>query len=193
MEEVSPGLGAAFAGLASHNMAPSESVGILATILARQQRADGSWAFVFHREPVQSSPFMTTAYVIRSLKTYMPASLAKERDERIGNALKWVADKPAKTNEDRTFRLLALKWAGAAKEDIAKASAELQRTQRPDGGWAQFNGPSPFGPGYDRSDAYATGRRSMPYTTAGWRRRTRSISAASNTCSGLRTKTGRGS
>jgi ankyrin repeat protein len=158
MEEFAPGLGSGLVGLASHNLPPRESIGILTTILARQQRPDGSWAFVFHREPVQSSPFMSTAYTIRGLKTYMPQDLAKERDERIANALKWVVNTPARTNEDRTFKLLAMKWAGGSAEDISKASADLLRTQKPDGGWAQFSGPSPFGPGYDRSDAYATGQ-----------------------------------
>ena len=50
-----------------------------------------------------------------------------------------------------------MKWAGAPQTEIDRAAADILRAQKADGGWAQFSGSCQFGPGYDRSDAYATG------------------------------------
>ncbi len=157
MEEFTPAIGVSFAGLAQHGVAPSEATDAMTTILARLQRPDGSWGYGFDRAPVQSSLFMTTAYAIRVLKTYLPGALSAERQERIANAKAWLIATPAKNNEDRAFRLLGLKWAGAPETEIAKAVAEIRAVQRPDGGWAQFSDAKSCPPGYGRSDAYATG------------------------------------
>ena len=146
MSEFSPGVSSTFAGLIQHNAPRTEATDAMATILARQQMPNGGWGFYLHREPIQSSWFMTTAYSIRALKNYLPESLAKERDQRIARALTWLKATPAKNSEDQTFRLLALKWAGAAKSDIDIAVMEICSKQRADGGWAQFFTASPAGP-----------------------------------------------
>jgi hypothetical protein len=130
---------------------------IFTTLLARQQEENGSWGFGINREPLESSPFTSTAYALRVLHTYAPPALEAERKERVQKALAWLMATPAQTTEDRAFRLLGLKWAGAPKAEIDKAIADVRRTQRKDGGWAQFQGASFAGAGFTRSDAYATG------------------------------------
>jgi len=55
----------------------------------------------------------------------------------------------APETEDKTFRLMGLRWAGAGDELVREAVVVLLREQREDGGWAQL----PTLP----SDAYATG------------------------------------
>lgn len=157
MGEAAPGFSATLCGLASHEVPRTEAIGIMATIFARQQGENGAWKFVFHREPLQSSIFETTAYGVRAIKTYLPDSLAKERDERVAKAMKWLIETPAVTSEDRAFRLLGLKWAGASQDEIDRAAADILKAQRADGGWAQFSSPRAAQPGFDRSDAYATG------------------------------------
>jgi ankyrin repeat protein len=157
MQELVPGVSMTYCGLAAHEAPKSEALGIVATIMARQQTPDGAFHFVFHREPLQSSQFMTTAYAVRTMKAYLPDSMAKERDERVAKALDWLQKTPAVTNEDRAFRLLGLKWAGGSQSDIETATADLLRTQKADGGWAQFSSAFAGGPGFDRADAYATG------------------------------------
>jgi ankyrin repeat protein len=157
MGEAAPGFSISLCGLVSHEVPRTEAIGIMATIFARQQHESGAWQFVFHREPLQSSIFETTAYGVRSIKMYLPDALAKERDERIAKAMDWLIKTPAVTSEDRAFRLLGLTWAGASQAEIARATADIVKAQKADGGWAQFTGPCQFGPGYDRSDAYATG------------------------------------
>jgi ankyrin repeat protein len=157
MNELSPEVGSTLTALDSHGAPRGEAVEALATLLARQQMADGAWGYGFDREPIQSSRFTMTAYAVRVLNAYAPASLDSERQERIGKALAWLVTTPAQTNEDRAFRLLGLKWAGAPPKEIEKAAADIRRTQRRDGGWAQFTGPTTAGAGFTRSDAYATG------------------------------------
>lgn len=178
MEEFSPVIGVSFAGLAQHGIPANESIEAMTTILARLQRPDGSWGYGFDRAPVQSSLFMTTAYAIRVLNNYLPAALSAERQERIAKAKTWLIATPAKNNEDRAFRLLALKWAGAPETEIARAVAEIRAVQRVDGGWAQFSNAKSSLPGYSRSDAYATGKSlyalyiggGIPSTAAVYRR-----------------------
>jgi ankyrin repeat protein len=158
MQEFPPLVGGAFAALNSHGKPSTEALAAMTTILARQQAADGGWKYGFERAPQQSSRFTFTAYAIQAMKAYLPAPLAKERDERIARAVAWMTATPAVTNEDRTFKLLGLKWADAPQAAIAQAKADLLKTQRPDGGWAQFAGATPAGDVFRRSDAYATGQ-----------------------------------
>jgi ankyrin repeat protein len=157
IDDLSPVFGASLSGLGTHAVPSNEVIEIFTTLLARQQAADGSWGFGINREPIESSPFTSTAYALRVLNTYAPPSLEAERKDRVQKALAWLVATPAQTTEDRAFRLMGLKWAGAPKSEIEKAKADLKRTQRRDGGWAQFQSATYAGPGYTRSDAYATG------------------------------------
>ncbi|MBC8137355.1 MAG: ankyrin repeat domain-containing protein [Fibrella sp.] len=158
MEEFAPAVSVSFTGLAQHGVPTSEATAAMTTILARQQRGDGSWGYGFARAPAQSSIFMATAYTIRALNVYLPTELAVERRDRITKARAWLIATPATNSEDRAFRLLALKWAGASESEIAKAVFEIRSVQRPDGGWAQFSDAKAAPPGYSRSDPYATGQ-----------------------------------
>lgn len=158
VKEYAPMASTTFFGLASHGVVKTETTDAMATVLARQQEADGSWKFYFHRAPSQSSPFMTTALSVQMLAGYAPESLNAERDACISKAKNWLLSNPATTNEDRIYRLLGLRAAGASETEIASAVAQLRSTQRPDGGWAQFSKATPEGRSYSRSDAYATGQ-----------------------------------
>ncbi len=59
---------------------------------------------------------------------------------------------PAQTTEEKTFRLLGLRWSGMTADDasVKEAVKALLSDQGPDGGWAQI--PS------RQADAYATGQ-----------------------------------
>lgn len=148
-----------FAGMAAHRQPPTAGTGAMAMVLARQQAPDGPWRFSFQRVPQQSSFFTTTALAIRALRAYGPRASAAEVAERVGRAKQWLLAAPAEKSEDRSFRLLGLKWAGASPAERQKAIDELRAEQRPDGGWPQL--PSML------SDAYATGQALYALHVAG--------------------------
>jgi Prenyltransferase and squalene oxidase repeat len=87
---------------------------------------------------------------MRAIQVYAPKTQRAEYEKAVQLASGWLVKAEPKSNEDRAFQLLGLKWSKAGKEIIRKAAAELLATQRADGGWGQL--PSMA------SDAYATGQ-----------------------------------
>ena len=75
--------------------------------------------------------------------------IAEKIAKRVETARRWLIKTPGKETEDRVFRLLGLKEAGAGEKEIAAAAWELLKTQRADGGWSQLDD--------GESDPYATG------------------------------------
>jgi ankyrin repeat protein len=157
--EAAAGFSYMMSGLATNNYPKDQAIETNALFLARLQDEDGRWSFAFHREPLQSSHFATTALSIRILKQYGAKENAQEISGRIEKAKQWIIKTPATSNEDKTFRLLGLQWAGADKQEIEKAAKELKSAQRTDGGWAQLADM--------RSDAYATGQALWALNQAG--------------------------
>ncbi len=146
-------------GMAAAEQKPDRASEAMAMVLARQQSKDGSWTFSAPRVPMQSSFFSTTALAVKSLMIYGPKSQQADIADRIRRARAWLAKTPAKTSEDRTFRLLGLKWAGASTPQIKSAMAEVRADQHSDGGWAQLPTMN--------SDAYATGQALYSLNTGG--------------------------
>jgi ankyrin repeat protein len=128
---------------------PSPLTDALAHYLVLEQTQDGSWKTRFYRPPADASPFTFTALALRGLQRYAPQGRHAEIQTRIARARAWLLQTPAPETEDKTWRLLGLRWAGADEESLQEAVALLLREQRTDGGWAQL----PSLP----SDAYATG------------------------------------
>jgi ankyrin repeat protein len=145
--------------LDAHGYAPTETTDAWARYLRMLQLPDGRWRITIHRPPIESSDIEVTAMTLRALAKYGPKAQRAEYDRRVRAAGAWLASAHAATNEDRTFRLLGLAWAGAPRPAIAAAVRELRATQRPDGGWAQID--------TLESDAYATGQALVALQTAG--------------------------
>jgi ankyrin repeat protein len=157
IQEVTPVYTFALAGLAAHRQPANEATAAMAQVLARQQFPDGHWQFALYRVPMQSSYFTYTALAVQALQAYAPKGA--ERTDRLRRAREWLLSAPTENNEDRAFRLLGLKWAGASQEQRRKAVEELRAGQRSDGGWAQL--------GSLQSDAYATGQALYALQVAG--------------------------
>ncbi|MBX7134934.1 MAG: ankyrin repeat domain-containing protein [Fimbriimonadaceae bacterium] len=119
-------------------------------ILGKQQKSEGCWTFSLPRVPMQSSIFTMTAYSIQALNAYGDQSKKAEVQAQIQKAKDWLLNATPKTSEDRAFRLLGLKWAGASDKELSDAIAAIRADQRPDGGWSQLPNM--------QSDAYATGQ-----------------------------------
>jgi len=86
---------------------------------------------------------------MRALWKFGAATDREQISRRRDAAREWLVKTPAKDTEDRVFRLLGLKEAGAPEKEVAAAAFELLQAQRADGGWSQLD--------KGESDAYATG------------------------------------
>ena len=133
--------------LAGHK--PDDTTEAVVEYLLKTQAERDHWRTTANRPPTEASDFTTTYVVIRGLRTYGSKTQKELIEKRIEAAREWLIKTPAKDTEDRVFRLLGLKEAGAGEKEIASAAWELAKTQRDDGGWAQVESSS--------SDAYATG------------------------------------
>lgn len=140
------------AGYAAEHREPDAFTDTVARYLLRKQRLDGRFAAYGVRAPMEGNEFTTTALTIRSLAVYTPEEDTATAEAVIGKARTWLANTPTKTNEDRAFRLLGLRWANADAPTLRRATEELLANQNDDGGWSQL----PYQ--LLSSDAYATGQ-----------------------------------
>lgn len=159
MNEVTSGYAWLMNGMVSQNDPVTPEAGAMAMVMGRQQTPDGFWSFSLPRAPMQSSFFTMTALAVRALNAYAPKSDAKEVAERTAKARAWLAATPAKSSEDRAFKLLGLLWSVGLDKDRKAAITEIRKDQRPDGGWSQ----TPT----SQSDAYATGQALYALNQAG--------------------------
>jgi N-acyl-D-amino-acid deacylase len=96
---------------------------------------------------------------MRALQLYSPKVDAAAYRKSIALAADWLAHAESLNNEDRTWRLVGLAWAGTNKPATQKAMQELLTTQKPDGGWSDLQSM--------KSTAYATGKSMVALRVAG--------------------------
>lgn len=151
--------------LADGGWKPDATTAAVAEYLLLRHKDRDHWPSSSNRPPSEATPLATTYVALRGLADYGIADQAERIAARRAQALKWLLQTPAKDNEDRVFRLLALKSAQAQSGDIEKAAQELISKQRDDGGWAQLDSGEP--PAATQSDAYATGTALVALYDAG--------------------------
>jgi ankyrin repeat protein len=136
--------------LAAAGSARDDTTDALVHYLTLKQAKDGRWRTTLFRPPANDGDFTATALAVRGLQRFGPPGRGEEITRRVARARDWLFSAIPRTTEDRTFQLLGLTWAGAAKGDIDQAAAGLLAEQRKDGSWSQLASM----PG----DAYATGQ-----------------------------------
>ena len=138
---------------------PDEATAAVAGYLLKYQADKDHWRVTSNRPPSEASNFTTNYLALRGLRVFgttdQKEAIAKRRDA----VREWLLKAPTKDTEDRVFRLLALKEAGARDEAVREAAQAVLKTQRPDGSWSQLDGK----PG----DAYATGSALVALHEAG--------------------------
>jgi hypothetical protein len=186
--------GYALLALEAAGWEPDETTDAVAHYLKAVPGRRNHWLAQSQRPPSESSDFTATALALRGLHAFEPRAASSTHNRRDSKptveptppeaqqrveALKWLLQTQPRETEDRVFRLWGLKYAGAGPKDLDAAVADLIRTQRPDGGWSQLDGPAPAGPpktpkdqgrgsaDAHSSDAYATGSTLVALHLAG--------------------------
>jgi ankyrin repeat protein len=136
-------------GIFAEGVPPSARTDGIVHHLVTIQASDGRWVNNLPRPPMQSSDVTATALSIHAIKSYGWPGRKEEFAASIEHARKWLWTVAAESNEESTFQLLGLHWAGEPTERLTYMARRLVRKQRQDGGWAQL-------PTLE-SDAYATG------------------------------------
>jgi Squalene-hopene cyclase C-terminal domain len=96
---------------------------------------------------------------MRALQLYAPKLDRAAYDRAIQLAASWLAKAQSSNNEDRSYRLLGLAWAGKDQEATRSAMREVLARQRPDGGWSDLESME--------SSVFATGRSLYALQIAG--------------------------
>lgn len=138
---------------------PDETTAAVVEYLLKKHADRDHWLTVSKRPPSEASDFTPTYLALRGLRVWAPADKKEAVAKRVEAVRDWLLKAAAKDTEDRVFRLLALKEAGAEAEAVRAAADELRKGQRADGSWAQLDGK----PG----DAYATGSALVALARAG--------------------------
>jgi mono/diheme cytochrome c family protein len=146
-------------GLAASGYVADAATDAQAIWLKRRQAADGRWPLATLRPPIESNDIEVTAVSVRALRAFAPPARRAEYQAAVNRARSWLESARGETTEERAFRLLGLKWAGASSAALAIAVQDVKASQRPDGGWAQENDMA--------SDAYATGQALVALQDAG--------------------------
>jgi ankyrin repeat protein len=149
---------------------PSLSTAVTARIMMARQNRAGDWPSHRQRPPSSYSNVTFTALGVRAIQLYAHPSQKTELAKHVALARQWfLAHRPVDT-EERTYKLLGLKWSGADRASIGAATRDLLSTQEADGGWASLDGRV--------SDAYSTGQAlvalhdggGVPISDANWQR-----------------------
>ena len=129
-------------------------------ILSRQQ-PNGEWYYqnADQRPPLCLDHIGLTAKSMRALQLYAPPANAAVYRAAVEKAAGWLATAPSYNNEDRSWRVAGLAWAGTHKDALRGAVKELVEAQKPDGSWSDT-------PAME-STAYATGKSLVALHIAG--------------------------
>jgi ankyrin repeat protein len=149
---------------------PSLSTAVMARILTARQNRGGDWPSHRQRPPSSYSNVTFTALGVRAIQLYSHPTQKAEVAEHVALARKWLLSHRAVDTEERTYKLLGLRWSDGDRASIEAATRDLARTQEADGGWSSLDG--------RLSDAYSTGQAlvalhdggAVPISDKNWQR-----------------------
>jgi hypothetical protein len=144
---------------------PDETTAAVTEYLLLRHADRDHWDSSSSRPPTEASALTTTSVALFGLDAYGTEAQRDRIAARRRQASAWLLATPPKDNEERVFRLFALKAVRAPQSDIDAAARELIARQRDDGGWAQLDGGAPASA--TTSDAYATGTALVALYDAG--------------------------
>ena len=148
-------------GLAAEGYKSDLSTDTAALFILQRQHSNGEWPaqHADNRPPICLDYIGQTARAMRALQLYTPKANAEEFRRSIRLAANWIANAHSYNNEDRSWRVAGLAWAGTNKAATQQAAKELLAAQHPDGGWSDL--PTM------QSTAYSTGKSLVALHLAG--------------------------
>jgi ankyrin repeat protein len=154
-------LGYQLIGLHAQNYQPDLNTDAAAMLIQSRQKPNGEWPYPHAdmRPPICLDYIAQTALSMRALQVYAPRTRKAAFEKSVRLAASWLVGAKSSNNEDRSWRLTGLAWAGTDHAATQKALQELLATQRPDGSWSHL----PSMPG----TPYATGRSLVALHTGG--------------------------
>jgi ankyrin repeat protein len=155
------GYGYVALGLHAEGYKPDLNTDALALYTLSRQTPNGDWPYprADTRPPICLNYVTQTAIAMRVLQLYAPKPVKPAADKAIQLAASWLANARSSSNEDRSWRLKGLVWAGIDQAATQMAMKELLAAQRPDGGWSDL--PTM------QSTAFATGESLVALHDAG--------------------------
>jgi len=149
-------------GLHAEGYKPDLNTDALALYTLSRQTPKGDWPFprADIRPPICLIRVTQTAIAMRVIQLYAPKPAKPAADKAIRLAALWLAKTRSSSNEDRSWRLRGLAWAGMDKAATQNAMRELLAAQRADGGWADLAS-------MKESSAFATGESLVALHEAG--------------------------
>ena len=148
-------------GLGAESYKPDLNTDAVATYLLWRQQPNGEWPYPHAdtRQPLCLEFVGQTALAMRALQLYAPKLNAKAYHQAVARAANWIANAKSQSNDDRSWRVTGLAWAGTHKPELKAAVRQLVANQKSDGGWSDL--PSM------ESTAYATGKSLVALHDAG--------------------------
>lgn len=139
-------------GLHAEGYKPDLNTDAAVMDIASRQQPTGEWAEKNSdtRPPLCLDYTGETAISMRALQLYAPSTDAPRYQKSIEIAATWLAQAKSYSNDDRSWRVAGLAWAGTHKPALQTAVRELLATQKADGSWSDL--PTM------QSTAYATGK-----------------------------------
>ncbi|MGA8741244.1 MAG: ankyrin repeat domain-containing protein [Terracidiphilus sp.] len=148
-------------GLHDEGYKPDLNTDTAVLYILRRQHKNGEWPaqHADNRPPICLDYIGQTARCMRAVQLYAPRANADEYRRSIRLAANWLANAHSYNNDDRSWRVAGLAWAGTNKAATQQAMKELLAAQRADGGWSDL--PTM------QSTAYATGKSLVALHIAG--------------------------
>ncbi len=148
-------------GLYAEKCKPDLNTDAAVMLIQSRQRANGEWAYPHAdtRPPICLDYIAQTSLAMRALQLYAPTTGKTACEKSVRLAASWLAKAHSYNNDDRSWRLTGLAWAGTDPAATKEAMKELLDAQRPDGGWSDL--PSM------QSTPYAAGRSLVALQMAG--------------------------
>lgn len=168
---IEPAMDDAYRMVAAHAAGVQQNLGaaVYARLLISRQNRDGDWDGFHQRPPSSYSRFTMTALGLRAVQLYHHPSQKAAAAAAVARARTFLESRDARATEERAYRIIGLKWAGADRTALQRLARELKAEQRPDGGWGAIPG--------RESDVYATAQALVALREggvgeidAGWRR-----------------------